>query len=452
MTERPYPSNVEAEKAVLGAMMMDPTSAGSLGLVSEDFYLPSHRAIHLALLRLVEARQDTSDVVLLSAELDQTGDLERVGGVPYLVELVDACGAPAMGPHYANVVQREAYKRRLLAESQRLIESIGGDGDPLQESVDRLRVACEEPVGRLPSREEMGRRWREDYSRGTLPYLPTPLPMLDEKVGGLPLGATTILAGRPSAGKTATALCCAVAQAMGHPVKEDDGIPVLYQSCESTRSELYQRAMCQLSWMQLRGLSAEQAESALLLDDVIKRRAPIDEVNDWSRWLDSIPVHIVRDTTNLHRMLAQARQYVHRHGVRAIYLDLINRVNDPTIRGKDVRRRVIERTVHLYSELSKELGVAVVLLAQLNRDAEGIMEPTLARLKQAGEIEEDADVVLMLARRSRKSNWGRCTIRKNRDGIADAGFTYDFIGRHVVVREDTDGRPWRQRMKETDDE
>jgi len=441
------PRNLDAERSVLGCMMLDPTFIASAGLESDDFYQPRHRSIFASLLRLAAERQDPSDVVLLSADLQQHGDLESVGGIPYLAEVVASAGAAAMGPHYANLVQGAAYARRLVLEARTLIRSVE-EREPIQEVADRMRVACEQPAGRLSSKAEKGQQFRDTYARGNLPYLPTVLPRLDEHVGGYPIGGTTVIAGRPSSGKTATALCIAVAQAMGEPVKVDEPIPVLYQSCESTHDELYQRAMCQYSWQFLRQI--EREGDAVLLDDVIKRRLPIGDVNDWSRGVDEIPLYIARDSVNMHRLLAQARQYVHRHGIRSIVLDLVNKVSDSEVRGKDVKRRTIERTVHNDSELSKELGVSVVLLCQLNRDAEGIMEPSLRHLKQAGEIEEDADVVLMLARKNKQANWGRCTIRKNRDGIADAGFNYDFIGRHMVVRGDTDGRSLRQRMKDGD--
>lgn len=430
---RTPPHSDEAEAGFLGSVICDGTILRSAGLTADMLYRPRHRVFMEAMLALDEERIPI-DEVTLTDKLTSMGRLEQVGGIQMIAALASTAVVPMMASQYAGIIEQHAANRAVLQQAQVLVEGILDPtlGVDLEEQKGIVRAAIDQQAGTYDSKQAKGDRFRESYQRGQLPYLRTHLSRLNEVVGGLPLGGVTIVAGRPSAGKTAAALSFALGMAGGFTTGEkgNDGpeVPVLLQSTESTHDQLYSRLISQMSLWRGRWNNSQ-----IPLREIITREAPIEDVDTWSRWLDAYPLHICRDTVTRQRMVAQARQYVHRHGVRCVIVDYLNRIVDMTQRGQERRRRTIEASCHDYSELAKELGVAVVLLCQLNRDAEGVLEPTLVHLKEAGEIEEDADVVLMYARKTRFERWGKTMVRKNRDGPADGGFRFKFEPEFVFV-------------------
>ncbi|MEW9033350.1 MAG: DnaB-like helicase N-terminal domain-containing protein, partial [Planifilum fimeticola] len=215
--DRLPPHNLEAEQAVLGAILMDPQA---LTLVAErlrpdDFYRQGHQRLFQAMLNVAE-RGEPVDLVTVTEELQKTKQLEEVGGVSYLTELADSVPTSAHADHYARIVEEKAILRRLIRTATQIATSGYTGGDDVAEIIDdaerkildisqrRIRKAF------LPIRDILMDTYERieqmHENQGELTGIPTGFPDLDRMTSGLQRSDLIILAARPSMGKTAFAL------------------------------------------------------------------------------------------------------------------------------------------------------------------------------------------------------------------------------------------------------
>ena len=393
--ERVPPQNIDAEMSVLGGMMLSKDAIADVIeiLRAADFYRPAHASVYDVVVELF-GRGDPADAVTVGAELKRKGELERIGGLPYLHTLVATVPTAANAAYYAGIVREQAQLRSLVEVGTRIVQlgytTDGADVEGLVNlaqsevfAVSEQRnstnyVTLEQVVPELY--EELERNANRD---GGLDGVPTGFSELDAKLNGLRAGQMIIIAARPGGGKSTLAMdicrSCAV-----HNNKA-----AAYFSLEMNRTELSMRLLA--------------AESRVFLDRMIKGEL---ETRDWqeiARTLDKIsqaPL-IVDDSPNMTmgEIRAKSRRMKQQFDIQLIVIDYLQLL---TSGGKSVESRQQEvsefsRSIKL---LAKELEIPIVAVAQLNRDSEkrNDKRPQVADLRESGSLEQDADVVLLIHR------------------------------------------------------
>ena len=389
--ERVPPQNVDAEMSVLGGMMLSKDAIEILR--SADFYRPAHASVYEVVIELF-GRGEPADAVTVGAELKKKGELERIGGLPYLHTLVATVPTAANAAYYARIVREQAQLRSLVEAGTRIVQlgytTDGADVEGLinlaQSEVFAISeqrqttdyTTLEEIVPDLY--EELERNANRD---GGLDGVPTGFSELDSKLNGLRAGQMIIIAARPGGGKSTLAMDICRSAAV------HNNMASAYFSLEMNRTELSMRLLA--------------AESRVFLDRMIKGEL---ETRDWqaiARTLDKIsqaPL-IVDDSPNMTmgEIRAKSRRMKQQHGIQLIVIDYLQLL---TSGGKAVESRQQEvsefsRSIKL---LAKELEIPIVAVAQLNRDSErrNDRRPQVADLRESGSLEQDADVVLLIHR------------------------------------------------------
>ena len=393
--ERVPPQNVDAEMSVLGGMMLSKDAIADVIeiLRAADFYRPAHASVYDVVVELF-GRGDPADAVTVGAELKRKGELERIGGLPYLHTLVATVPTAANAAYYAGIVREQAQLRSLVEVGTRIVQlgytTDGADVEGLVNlaqsevfAVSEQRnstdyVTLEQVVPELY--EELERNANRD---GGLDGVPTGFSELDAKLNGLRAGQMIIIAARPGGGKSTLAMdicrSCAV-----HNNKA-----AAYFSLEMNRTELSMRLLA--------------AESRVFLDRMIKGELESRDWQEIARTLDKIsqaPL-IVDDSPNMTmgEIRAKSRRMKQQFDIQLIVIDYLQLL---TSGGKSVESRQQEvsefsRSIKL---LAKELEIPIVAVAQLNRDSEkrNDKRPQVADLRESGSLEQDADVVLLIHR------------------------------------------------------
>ena len=379
----------------LGGMMLSKDAIADVIeiLRSTDFYRPAHASVYDVVVELF-GRGDPADAVTVGAELKRKGELERIGGLPYLHTLVATVPTAANAAYYAGIVREQAQLRSLVEVGTRIVQlgytTDGADVEGLVNlaqsevfAVSEQRnstdyVTLEQVVPELY--EELERNANRD---GGLDGVPTGFSELDAKLNGLRAGQMIIIAARPGGGKSTLAMdicrSCAV-----HNNKA-----AAYFSLEMNRTELSMRLLA--------------AESRVFLDRMIKGEL---ETRDWqeiARTLDKIsqaPL-IVDDSPNMTmgEIRAKSRRLKQQFDIQLIVIDYLQLLTSGGKSGESRQQEVSEfsRSIKL---LAKELEIPIVAVAQLNRDSEkrNDKRPQVADLRESGSLEQDADVVLLIHR------------------------------------------------------
>jgi len=391
------PQALEAERAVLGAILKDPDAANRVvDLLSEplDFYAPKHQIIYRAVLNLFEAAEPI-DITTVVSYLQRTDELAKVGGRVYLVELVEDVASTANVASYASIVLERGLMRRLIAASNEIVGSCYNQDLPVEELLDQ----AEATIFRLSeSRLHQGfvsvkpiisdaleTIDNMQISEGGLAGVQTGFPDLDALTLGLHKGDLIIIAGRPSMGKTSLAMN--IAENIATSEKDPKSVGIF--SIEMSKEALVLRMLC----------------GRARLNQQKVRRGKLSEA-EWGKLpnagnaLSNAPLFI-DDSPSLSPldMRAKARRLKAQHGLDLLIVDYIQLMHS-SIRTENRQQEISLITRNLKS-LAKELEIPVVALSQLSRAVEmrgGDKRPQLADLRESGAIEQDADVVCMLYR------------------------------------------------------
>jgi replicative DNA helicase len=389
--ERGLPSNLDAERFVLGAILMDDALyiqvAGTL--VAEDFSLEKHRRIFQRMGELYE-RAERIDRVTVANELMKQNQLESVDGITYLVSLDEGLPALSNLDSYVHIVKDKAILRRIIFTSQKLIDRcILGEEEP-----DQILSSAEESLLKLGDERAVDalvspKRILEEFEGGINAFLDpskrikglsTGFLKLDEMTGGLHEGELIILAARPSVGKTALALNIAQHVAMRPGEKQT----VAVFSLEMSRESLLTRMICA-------GARVDQQKfrAGYLNQDERRRLAKTaSEMVQAPLFID--------DTSGTHLMdiHAKLRRLQSEHGLALVIIDYLQLMSG---RGRfENRNQEISTISRGLKLLSKELRVPMLVLSQLSRAPEtrpGDHRPQLSDLRESGSIEQDADLV-----------------------------------------------------------
>ncbi|MDQ7833275.1 MAG: replicative DNA helicase [Desulfovibrionaceae bacterium] len=387
------PQNLDAEKAVLGGVLLKNSVLFSLiDLVSEDdFYSPVHKIIFRGFLDL-SRKNSAIDMLTLADELSKAGSLEEVGGPLYLAELAQSTVGAANALHHARIVREKSVQRRLIGAATDIItrcfEATQDVNQLLDESEQAIfSIADAKTVRGVKSSKDLVAAVFEQIeqrmeNKELVTGVPTGYYQFDEYTAGLQPSDLIIVAGRPSMGKTAFALNVAMRASAMH------GVPTAVFSLEMSMEQLMQRMLCSWAKVDLSRL----------------RRGRLDD-GDWSRLyeaannLSPAPIFI-DDTAALTTMelRARCRRLKAEHGLGLVVVDYLQLMR--ASRHIDSREQEISDISRSLKALAKELHLPVVALSQLNRKVEerGDKRPMMSDLRESGAIEQDADVIIFLYR------------------------------------------------------
>jgi replicative DNA helicase len=394
--ERGLPANLDAERFVLGAILMDDALyiqvAGALE--AEDFSLEKHRRIFLRMGELY-TRGDRIDRVTVANELMKQNQLESVDGITYLVSLDEGLPTLANLESYVGIVKDKAILRRIIFTSRNLIDRcIIGEEEP-----DQILASAEESLLKLGDTRAADalvspRQILDEFEGGINTFLDpskrikglsTGFLKLDEMTGGLHEGELVILAARPSMGKTALALNIAQHVAMFPERKQT----VAVFSLEMSRESLLTRMICA-------GARVDQQKFRAGYLNQDERRRLARTASD----LVQAPLFI-DDTSGTHLMdiHAKLRRLKGEHGLSLVVVDYLQLMSG---RGRfENRNQEISTISRGLKLLAKELKVPMLVLSQLSRAPEtrpGDHRPQLSDLRESGSIEQDADLVSFIFR------------------------------------------------------
>jgi replicative DNA helicase len=387
--DRLPPQNPDAEKGVLGSVLLDPRVCDDVALVvrPEDFYADANQKLFSHVLALHDAG-GRIDTTLLAERLKQAGDLEAVGGPAYLAEVLHSVPVAAHAVYYARIVRDKAMLRDLIHASTEILR------DAYEPTVEPREIvgSAEEKIFNVHDRRSTDQVTSiHDVMMEAFVHIdkrlelggPTGIPSgfreLDSLTGGLHDSELVILASRPSMGKTA------LATNIAEHVALDSRVTCLFVSLEMARLELAQRLLCSLG--RINGnkfrsglISAQEREKLVEVSNKLST-APL--------FIDDTPSRSVTEIAACARRLKRSSSL----GLVIIdYLQLIEPDNP-----KDPRQEQVAKIARRLKGLARELELPVLCLAQLNRQVEeGRHVPQLSHLRESGAIEQDADVVMFI--------------------------------------------------------
>ncbi|HXE74832.1 MAG TPA: replicative DNA helicase [Candidatus Xenobia bacterium] len=392
--DRKLPQNLDAERSVLGAILLDNEAFHPAIEILEpaDFSLDAHRRIFTRMVALSETRRPI-DLITLSEELERTGELEAVGGSAYLSALVDGLPRIANVEHYARIVKEKALLRNLIHTSDNIIHQAMEADEEADQVLDRAEEAifslAEKRVreGLLPIKEivqETIPRLDEYFERRQhITGLATGFADFDNLTSGLQPADLVILAARPAMGKTALALNIA------QFVAAEERKPVAIFSLEMAREALLFRLLCaeaRVDSQRFRtGYLSKEEQGKIVKASARLREAPV----------------FIDDTATLTvlEMRAKCRRLEAEHGLSLVVVDYLQLMSG---RGRfENRTQEISSISRGLKALAKELHVPVIAISQLSRAPEhrgGDHRPQLSDLRESGSIEQDADVVAFIFR------------------------------------------------------
>jgi replicative DNA helicase len=391
------PSNGDAEQGLLAACILDQTGettslCAESGLLPEHFYSPNHQFIYSALLDL-QREGEPADEILLAEKLSQRDQLDEVGGHAALAALTSRIETPAHAPFWLEIVREKQILRQCIRVAHDIIDRANkqeGDlgaflgeieKDVFELSQDRASDAAKrfrEPV--TGAEEQINRLLAGEDAAG----VKTGYPDLDNLTNGLSPTEMIVLAARPSVGKTTLAMNI-VENIVLSPTVQDDPPSVLVFSLEMSAVSLAMRMICgraEVNQSDLqRGFAPRDAQTKLAETAREFRQAPI--------WVDD------SGGLTIHQLRAKARRTHSRQPLIVVdYLQLIG--TDSRIQSREAGVADISRGL---KAMAKELNVPVIVLSQLNRESDkDRREPRLSDLRESGSIEQDADIVMLLAK------------------------------------------------------
>ncbi len=410
------PQDIDAEKALLGSIMVRPAGIHDIldVIKPESFYVDKHAIIYREMVDLV-TKNEPIDLVSLTTKLRDHKKLESIGGADYLNELVTMVPASTNVGHYADIVARKATLRRLISAGDDISELGYEEAQDIQvvlDGAEKLIFGITSNSGKtqkFSSAKEILPEVHENILKRAdasheLSGVPTGFKALDNKLAGLQKDDLIILAGRPSMGKTSFALDLARHASVRH------NVPVGIFSLEMSRQSLMMRMLAsesQVDGWKMRTGNLKEEDLEALTEGINK--------------LDKAPLYI-EDTpgNNLLSMRATARRLKAEHGLGLIIIDYLQLITTPKSYDSIVNQ--VTEISRSLKALARELHVPVIALSQLNRAVEARGgKPRMSDLRDSGSIEQDADIVMFIHRERNEEGGGRrelaeILIEKHRNG------------------------------------
>jgi replicative DNA helicase len=395
IADRQPPYAPEAEISVLGGMLIDGDAvAKALEFVDDTmFYREANRRVFRAMARLFQ-RGQVIDPITLGEELSKTEELEAVGGMSYIAELLDAVPTAANIEYHARIVRERALLRRLIEASSQIIRD---SYEPAERTVEEILDLAEQKIFQVAqSHEREGFVWIKKIlyptfekieqlqaAKGGLTGVATGLHDLDEMTGGLQRGDLIIVAARPSMGKTAFVTGVGLHAAISHQ------LPVAIFSLEMSKQQVVQRMLCSEALVDLGRLMRGRLQD----DDFGRLAQAAGHLNTAPVWIDD------SGSLTVLEMRAKARRLkADQPDLGLIVVDYIQLMH--TGGEAENRQQEVSAISRGLKALAKELSVPIIALSQLSRAPEQRSDhrPQLSDLRESGSIEQDADIVMFLYR------------------------------------------------------
>lgn len=414
------PHNTDAERALLGSIMLRPDAMYEVMEVinPSSFYSEKHRIIYETMMDLFTKRNPT-DMLTVSSRLSEKNKLEEIGGNSYLAELVNSVPSASNAQYYSQMIQKKSIARNLIASAD-YISSLGFDEElEVDELLDEAQkkiyeVSNQGSVHKFSDlKTELDEAWerldRLHHSGDALRGVPTGFKDLDDKLSGLQKSDLIILAARPSMGKTSLALDIARQASVLH------NIPVGIFSLEMSSQQLADRMLAAHS-----NVDAWKMRTGALGSD----QRIWDSLRDSMDTLAKAPIYIDdQPGNNILKMRAVARRMKSEKGLGLIVVDYLQLMMPTNTRSVDSMVQQVTEISRSLKNLARDLDVPVLALSQLSRAAAQTGEkPKLHHLRDSGSIEQDADVVMFIHREDKmkeeaeKTNIAEILIEKHRNG------------------------------------
>ena len=394
--ERQLPQNIEAEKCVLGSIIIDSEAITLVAdfLKPSDFYRNEHRVIYSAMMSLY-ARHEPADFQIITEVLERDNKLDEVGGFSYLMSLMNEVPTSGNIEHYARIVQKKAEKRELIRASMMIAQMAYNEDDDAVLKAEELVHAISQgkSIARVTSLKDAANRFmtklndlHENRRKGVITGVPTGFTGLDHVLGGFQPSDLITIAARPAVGKTSLVLNFAL-----RIIKDTShlGQKIMMFSLEMGEEQLMRRLFSMeatVNQTRLRNGDIEDDEWARLI-------GAMDAFNNERMWIDDTPA------ISLTEMRSRARRIQSEHGLDLILVDYMQLMRGSVENNKhENRTQEVSAISRGLKELARELNVPVIALAQLSRAVEARADktPQLSDLRESGSIEQDSDVVMFI--------------------------------------------------------
>jgi replicative DNA helicase len=413
------PQNLDAEAAVLGSILIDKNAIYRVAdlLTPPDFYSPTNERIFDCILLLHERRQPI-DVLSVTTFLKEKDLLQQIGGSTYLADLTNQVTSASHVSHYAEIVKKNKILRDLIKASAEITEEVFDSGKELDELMDIVEKKIFDisqkstPQNLLPIKDQLATAYERmskladggDKLRGVT----TGLPPLDNKLSGLQKSDLIILGGRPSAGKTSLALD--IARNSAHA-----GNKVGIFSLEMSREQVIDRIISAESGIPLWNILTGRISGD---DDFRQIQHALDRLSNIKLFIDD------SSSLKVMEMHSMARRLQMEHGLDLLVIDYLQLIR-PRTTSDNIVNQITEISRGLKG-LARDLKVPVLALSQLSRGVEQRDQktPRLSDLRDSGSIEQDADVVLFIYRKSTDEIVGA------HDSSGDNATTQILIAKH----------------------
>jgi replicative DNA helicase len=418
------PQDVAAEQGVLGGMLLSKDAIADVVeiLKSHDFYRPVHSTIFDVVLDLY-GRAEPADALTVAAALADSGDLQRIGGVPYLHTLIESVPTAANASYYARIVSERAILRRVVEAGTKIVQLGYGTGGYGGRDVDDIVDLAQQAIYDVTEK-----RVSEDFaalrdmlqptldeieavgaSGGVMSGVPTGFSDLDRLLNGLHPGQLIIVAGRPGLGKSTASMDFARNAAIRHNCAS------AIFSLEMSKIEMVMRLLSAEARVPLHVLRSGQ----LTDDDWSKLARRMGEISEAPIFVDDTP------NMNLMEIRAKARRLKQRNNLKLLVIDYLQLMSSP--KRTESRQQEVSELSRGLKLLAKEIECPVIAVSQLNRGPEQRTDkrPQLSDLRESGSIEQDADVVILLHRddyydkESPRAGEADFIVAKHRNGPTD---------------------------------
>lgn len=414
------PHSIESESGLLGSLLLQNDAWDRVGdlLVEGDFYRHEHQLVFSALVALIGANKP-ADVLTVFEHLKAHGKDESAGGLAYLNSLAQYVSGAGSIRRYAEIVRERSIQRKLAAAGDEIATSaFNTEG----RAVDRLLDDAQQKIMAISDAgKNDGDDWvgaiegmlehmdvLEDRSAGKLGVMPTGLPVLDEYLeGGLRRGEFVIVGARPSMGKTALGMTIGV-----HMAEE---YSVALMSMEMSQAEVRDRLVAMLGRVSLSSVKRPSKGGGLNWDRVVEG---VERARNLKFFVSD------QGGLNINQVRTKARNVKRVHGLDVLVVDYIGLMSG--LDSKSNRNTQLEEISRGLKGLAKELGIAVLCLAQLNRKSEERPDqmPMMSDLRDSGAIEQDADVIVFIKRPIMANpelgleweHYAKLSVAKNRQG------------------------------------
>ena len=420
--DRLPPQNIDAEQAVLGAMLIKKEAIAEVSqlLRPEDFYRDAHKIIYEAMLTLFN-RNEPADIVTVTNYLNNESKLDKVGGIAFVTALANVVPTAANVIYHANIVREKADLRHLINTATDIAGMAYEAADDVADVIDKsekmiMEVANRQNVSAFTPMKDIVIETFDKInllyeSKGGLTGIPSGFRDLDALTSGLQASDLILVAARPSMGKTAFTLNIAANVALKSKKT------VAFFSLEMSKQQLVQRMLCSEG-----GIDSQKLKNGdLSNEDWDKLVRTADRVSSAPLYIDDTAGITVME------LRSKARRLKAEHGLDLIIIDYLQLMQGRGRGGGDNRQQEISEISRSLKAVARELNVPVIALSQLSRSVESrqIKRPMLSDLRESGSLEQDADIVMFLYREdyydpeTANKNITEVIVAKHRNGPVD---------------------------------